>query len=266
MIHKPNTLFTKNVIFFSLLIVILFLESCATKKDILYIQTPDNNTFENKILDQKIELNDILSVKIGSLNTESSSVYNIDMMGSNATTTGTVDANIALKNYLVNNEGLITLPVLGNIKVNDKTTSELEKFLTKKLIDEGHLIEPTVGVRILNSKVTILGEVRNPGTYSFPEKNITLLQALGLAGDLTINGVRNDVLLIRQDVNGKTINHINLTKKDWMNTDLYYIKQNDVIVVNPNNAKIKSAGIIGNAGSLISVISILLTIFVLLKK
>lgn len=264
MLKSNNSFFKKKYLL--LLVLFSFFSSCTTKKDILYIQTSGNNTFENKILDQKIEVNDILSVKIGSLNSESSNVYNIDAMGSGTTTVGTVDVNIALKNYLVNNEGLIILPVLGNIKVSDKTTSELEKFLTKKLIDEGHLLEPTVSVRILNSKVTILGEVRSPGTYSFPEKNITLLQALGLAGDLTINGVREDILLIRQDANGKTINHINLTKKDWMNTDLYYIKQNDVIVVNPNNAKIKSAGIIGNAGALISVISILLTVIVLFKK
>jgi polysaccharide export outer membrane protein len=93
-----------------------------------------------------------------------------------------------------------------------------------------------------------------------------MLQALGLAGDLTINGERKDVLLIRQEGNSKTIHHINLTSKEWMSTELFYIKQNDVIIVNPNSARIKSSGIIGNAGTFISVISLLLTGFLLIKK
>jgi polysaccharide export outer membrane protein len=118
----------------------------------------------------------------------------------------------------------------------------------------------------MNSKVTVLGEVKTPGTYSFDEKNLTLLQAIGLAGDLTINGKRNDVLLIRQENNIKTITHIDLTSTSWFETKNYYVKQNDVIVVNPNNAKIKSAGIIGNAGTFISVISLLLTGILLIKK
>jgi polysaccharide export outer membrane protein len=87
-----------------------------------------------------------------------------------------------------------------------------------------------------------------------------------MAGDLTINGERKDVLLIRYENNTKTINHIDLTTTDWMSSDLFYVKQNDVIVVNPNNAKIKSAGIIGNAGTLISVVSLLLTGFLLIKN
>jgi polysaccharide export outer membrane protein len=100
----------------------------------------------------------------------------------------------------------------------------------------------------------------------FYEKNLTLLQAIGMAGDLTINGERKDVLLIRYENNTKTINHIDLTTTDWMSSDLFYVKQNDVIVVNPNNAKIKSAGIIGNAGVLVSVVSLLLTGILLIKN
>jgi polysaccharide export outer membrane protein len=139
-------------------------------------------------------------------------------------------------------------------------------FLTKKLIDGSHLKAPIVNVRTLNAKITVLGEVSSPGTFNFDEKNLTVLQAIGMAGDLTINGKRTDVLLIRQENNIKTINHINLTSTDWMSTDLFYIKQNDVIVVNPNNARIKSAGLIGNTGVFISVVSLLLTGLLLIKK
>ncbi len=238
--------------------------SCSTNKDILYLQT-ENKSFESsKIADQKIETNDILSIKINSIDIESSKIYNMDMLeGSSVPVQGEA---LRLKNYLVNNEGNITLPVLGTLKVNDKTCSELEKFLRLKLINEGQLKDPIVMIRVLNSKVTIIGEVQNPGTFNFSEKNLTLFQAIGLAGDLTINGKRKDIILIRQDNDGKTITHIDLTTTNWFNSPSYYIKQNDVIIVNPNNAKIKSAGIIGNAGTLISVVSLLLTGFLLIKN
>lgn len=267
-IIKANhfSFFKNGTLIFLPFLILPFLQSCSTKKEILYFQSPNKNSFDgNKLMDQKIEPNDILSVKINSIDIESSKIYNLDLLES-MTGTGMQPEVIKLKSYLVNNDGTINIPVLGTIKVTDKSTKELQEYLTNKLIKEGHLKEPTVIVRILNSKVTVLGEVKNPGTFTFPEKNLTLLQALGLAGDLNINGKREDVILIRQENNTKTIYHINLTSKDWMDSELYYIKQNDVIVVNPNNAKIKSAGIIGNAATFISAISLLLTGLLLLKK
>lgn len=254
-----------SILLLLLLVAIGSMQSCASKKDVLYFQDYDNAVIDDsKILNQKIESNDILTVKIYSLDPEASKIYNIDLLES---TTGANGLEmIKLKSYLVTDRGEIIMPVLGNVVVNNKSTAELEEFLKKKLIVEGHLKEPIVNVRVLNSKITVLGEVRSPGTYTFAEKNLTMLQALGLAGDLTINGERKDVLLIRQEGNTKTIHHINLTSKAWMNTELFYIKQNDVIIVNPNSARIKSSGIIGNTGTLISVISLLLTGFLLIKK
>jgi UDP-N-acetylmuramyl pentapeptide phosphotransferase/UDP-N-acetylglucosamine-1-phosphate transferase/protein involved in polysaccharide export with SLBB domain len=247
------------------LTITMMLQSCTTKKDILYLQSPSKNTFEsNKFISQNIETNDILSVRISSIDNDASKIYNIDLLeGGPAPLQGEI---LKLKSYLVNDEGFITLPVLGILKVNDKTCAELENFLKLKLIQDGQLKDPIVVVRVLNSKVTILGEVRNPGTFSFSEKNLSLLQTIGLAGDLTINGKREDVVLIRQENNIKTIYHVDLTSKDWIDSELYYIKQNDVIIVNPNNAKIKSAGIIGNAGTLVGVISLLLTAAILIKN
>lgn len=268
-LHKMKSLnlnFLKDsILLFLLLLTIGSLQSCASKKDILYFHDYDKATIEDtKILDQKIEPNDILSIKIYALDPEAAKIYNIDLLEN---TTGTNGLEIIkLKSYLVTDQGEIIMPVLGNIEVSSKSTAELEVYLKKKLITEGHLKEPIVTVRILNAKITVLGEVRSPGTYTFAEKNLTVLQALGLAGDLTINGERKNVLLIRQEGNSKTIHHINLTSKEWMNTELFYIKQNDVLVVNPNSAKIKSAGVIGNTGTLISVISLLLTGFLLIKK
>ncbi len=226
--------------------------SCSTKKDILYFQNSEQKNYQQAIrIDKNINIDDILSVKIYSLDIESSAPYNL--------------ASITDVGYLVDNSGKITLPVLGLITVIDKSTEELELFLTNKLITQGHLKNPTVVVRLLNSKITVLGEVNTPGTYNFTEKNITLLQVIGLAGDLTINGRRNDIMLIRQENDEKKIIHIDLTSTDWFSSPYYYIKPNDVIIVNPNEAKIKSAGLISSPSALLSIVSILLTSFLLIK-
>lgn len=246
-------------------ILLLTICSCATKKNVLYFQDSANATFTNEVIvNQQIEPNDILDVKIGSQDPVTSALYNTGF-GDPAGAAATVEL-LKLKGYLVNDDGFVTLPVLGPIKVTDKSAHELESFLSTKLINEGHLKNPTVAVRIINAKVTVLGEVRAPGTYNFSEKNLTLLQALGLAGDLTIEADRRDVMLIRTENSAKTVTRLDMTSTDWFNTSSYYIKQNDVIVVNPNNAKVKSAGIIGNPGTVISVISLLLTAAILITR
>jgi polysaccharide export outer membrane protein len=166
---------------------------------------------------------------------------------------------LKLQGYLVSQEGNIIFPIIGAIKVLGKTTSELENHIKKILIDGNHVIDPTVSVRLLNSKFTILGEVNKAGTYNITENNITLLQAIGYAGDLTINGSRQDVLIIRSMDGVQLTKKIDLTKTDWFNSEFYYIKQNDVIVINPNNNKIKSSGFLGSAGAVMSAISLVLT-------
>ncbi len=258
--------FLKNNALFLIISLFISLQSCTTKKDLLYFQEGNKNAIDdNRIVGQKIETNDILSIKIFSIDAIAARIYNIDLLEGVGNIVQQPEL-LKIRGYLVNDDGFITLPVLGQFKATDTTTRELELLLTDRLVNGGHLKDPTVTVRIINSKVTVLGEVRTPGTFVFYEKNLTLLQAIGMAGDLTITGERKDVLLIRYENNTKTIHHINLTSTDWMNSDLFYVKQNDVIVVNPNTAKVKSAGIIGNAGTLISVISLLLTGILLINR
>ena len=147
-----------------------------------------------------------------------------------------------------------------------KTIADLEEELISILENGQHLVNPSVSVRLLNAKVTVLGEVRAPGTYNFTEQFISLPQALGYAGDLNINGKRTDVLLIREQAGQRRISQIDLTTTNWMNNPEYRIMPNDVIVVNPNNAKVKSAGIIGNASTVVSFLSVLLSITILLTR
>jgi len=251
MIVKRNNLFC-------LFLVMLFLSSCASKKDILYFNDINTNEQDKVVFTaSKIQVNDIVSIVISSISIELAANYNL-----NQTPTSTIG-------YLVNAEGNITMPVLGKLKAQGLTLIELENFLVKRLKDEKHLSDPIVTARLLNAKFTILGEVNNPGTYNFSEENISILQALGYAGDLTINGKRNNVLIIREENNIKSYVTLDLTSKKWFDSPYYYIKPNDVIYINPNGSKVKSAGYIGSLGTFMAVasfgISTILTILVLSK-
>jgi len=255
-----NKIASNNIIF---LILFLF-SSCASKKDIHYFQNSDTvglNTI--KYENPNIQVNDILNINVSALIPETALPYN------NKPSLNVVTSDIEVKKlegYLVSSNGDITFPILGKINILHKTTTDLEILLKKLLEEGGHIINPVINVRILNSKVTILGEVNTPGTYSFTGQNITLPQALGYAGDLTINGIRNDILLIREEDSKRTITHLDLTKTDWFNSPYYFLKQNDVIVIKQNKSKIKSAGFIGTSGAILSIASILLSTIILITR
>lgn len=119
--------------------------------------------------------------------------------------------------------------------------------------------------RLLNAKFTVLGEVKTPGTFTFYENSLTLLQALGMSGDLTINGIRK-ITIIRTENGKQTYGTVDLTKNDWFTSPYYFVKPNDVIIVDPNTAKVKSAGIIGNPGNILSILSVLLSSIILIKN
>ena len=248
--------------FYSLFCCIL-ISSCVSPKEILYLQ--DAEQYANKEIsysNAKIVPNDVLRINVSALVPESVIPYN-KVLSSNG---GGSAELMQLDGYLVSERLTINFPILGILSVADKTTQELAIHL-KSLLEEGnHLKNPTVDVRLVNAKVTILGQVNQPGTFNFTEQNITLLQALGYAGDLTINGKREDVMVMRDEEGVRQITHIDLTSADWLEGPYNFIKPNDVIIVNPNNPKVKSAGFIGNVGTLLSVVSILLTTVVLITK
>jgi polysaccharide export outer membrane protein len=247
-----------SFIFFTFFL--LFLSSCSSKKQVIYFNDINfENQDKNIISLGKIQPNDILSIIISSSSTELSAMYNLNQDQNQNSS--------FFPGYLVNLEGKITLPILGKITVKDLTMAQLEELLVKILIEGKHLSEPIVTARLMNAKFTVLGEVSKPGTYNYSEQNISVLQALGYAGDLTINGKRENVLLIREENNAKTYITIDMTSKQWFGSPYYYIKPNDVIYVNPNGPKVKTAGYIGNLGTFISIVSLslsmILTVFLL---
>jgi polysaccharide biosynthesis/export protein len=249
----------------SIFIVVGFLmiSSCTLKRNITYLnggkKYPDTDISKHKI-PYAIQEDDVLRIEIGSMVPEAAIVYN---RISNPINTVTNLNLLQLEGYPVSSAYTINFPVLGILNVKGSTL-ELEKKITKLLLDGGHLVRPTVSVRLLNSKFTVLGEVSNAGTYTFLDRNLTLLQALGYAGDLTISGKRKNITLIRE-INGiRSVKKLDITSKDILNNSAYYIINNDVIIVNPNYNRIKSAGFIGSPQSIASISSILLSITLLI--
>lgn len=249
-----------------LILLLPILTCCVSNKDILYFQDANNYKETNiNYIETTIQPNDILSINVSATFPETAIPYNRNTASNNAMVNQNIDA-LRLQGYLVNTDGYISLPILGKVLAKGKTIFQLESDIIKKLEGNGHLKEPGVLVRILNAKVTVLGEVNQPGTFSFTEQYVSVPQALGYAGDLTINGRRDDVLLIREVDGKRTISHIDLTSMGWFKNSEYIIKPNDVIVVQPNEARIKTAGYVGNVSTIVSIASLLLSATILITR
>lgn len=242
---------------------LFLMASCANKKDLIYYQDIQNSSQSAiNYVPNAIQINDILYIKVDALIQDSAKPFNLDI---NATTSINMDT-FKVQGYLVSQEGTIVFPILGTLKVAGKNTNELQRLLVQMLNDNGYIKDANVNVRVINSKVTVLGEVKNPGTYSFEEQNISLNQAIGYAGDLTIFGKRKDILLIRENNGVRTYVKLDLTSSDWFTSPYYYVKQNDVIIVNPNGAKVMSSGYLSNIGSIVGILSFAATLVLLFKK
>ncbi|MEN9337283.1 MAG: hypothetical protein RLZZ500_2270 [Bacteroidota bacterium] len=251
----------KTTLYLSFLFLLF---SCSTKKDVLFFQDKSKLNAPISYQAPKIQVNDILSIQVSTLQPELSLPYNL--IQQNANSANIQIESLKLQGYLVSPEGAVNFPVLGTIQVVGKTPQELEIYIKTTLEQGGHLVSPTINVRLLNGKVTILGEVSRPGTYGFTEQNISVLQAIGLAGDLTIRGKRKEVLLIREDAGQRNYTTLDLTQTNWFDSQYYYVRPNDVLVVNPNTARVKNAGFVSEPATLLSMASILLSMIVLLTR
>jgi len=242
---------------------LFLLSACSSKRNITYLNGVHeyaNTDISKQKVPYTIQVDDVLRIEIHSMVPEAAIVYNRIPQNTNTSTNFNL---LQLEGYLVSSDYSINFPVLGTLDVKGSTL-ELEKKITKLLLEGGHLVSPTVSVRLLNSKFTVLGEVSKAGTYTFLDRNLTLLQALGYAGDLTIDGERKDITLIRE-INGiRSAEQLDITSKDILDNSAYYIRNNDVIIVNPNYNRIKSAGFIGSPQSIASISSILLSITLLI--
>lgn len=252
----------------ALIALVLLVASCASKKDVLYFQDIDDMDFElleTLTTTTIVEPDDILRVRLTALDAESLIPYQFEKPGlTQGRTTFNNLEMLQLDGYLVDKNGDITFPELGQVHVAGLTVKQVEETIHQQL--SRFIKQPTVSVRIINSKITVIGDVRKPGTFTLSEEKITLPQAIGLAGDLNIKGERHDVLIIRNNGGQRITKRIDMTQSDWMNSDFYYLKQNDIVYVQPNTASVKTAGLVGTPGVVLSAVSVLLSVAVLIFK
>lgn len=228
--------------FGKLLCLAALLASCTSTRKLTYFNDVKDNTFRQSIKPEDIIIHpgDILSINISSLNQEASAIFNPDKETSTRTTTVTGASN-ERSGYLVNPAGEIQLPVLGKIKAEGLTKEQLKNYITKRLLDQKLLKDPLVEIRFLNYEVTVLGEVGRPTVITVPSEKISMLKAIGLAGDLTIYGKRDNVLLIREENGNRVTRHIDLSSPDFLNSPYYYLEPNDIVYVQPNKARATQA-------------------------
>jgi polysaccharide export outer membrane protein len=221
------------VLLFLLGSFLILSESCITRKDISYFQDiTDSVSIQNITQDFEaiIQPGDILSIHVTSLSQEASSFFNV--VGE------TTDQQVA-NTYLVNAAGEIEMPLIGAVNVVGASSQVAKGKIKEKL--QKYLVDPTVNLRIRNFKVTVLGEVKLPGVYTIPNEKITLIEALGLAGDMTIFARRINVLVIREESGERKFVKLDLTSKDFFESEYYYLHSNDILYVEPGKGKFASA-------------------------
>ncbi|GAA4136655.1 polysaccharide biosynthesis/export family protein [Flavobacterium chungbukense] len=230
----------------------------------LYLQ--DLDSYSNSTVtyaSPKIQPNDILKVDIGDINPVVAAPFNM-------TTATTNNQNsvemVKLSGYLVNPQGTIMMPILNEVKVAGLTPANAEIKIKERLINENYLVSPTVQVRVLNNKFTILGEVNAPGVIPFNEETISLLEAIGLARDLTYSAIRKDVKLIREVDGKRLVFHVDMTTASWMSNPNFRIRQNDVIVVAPNKLKANSGGLIKDPIQLLGIVASLSALIIVIAQ
>jgi polysaccharide export outer membrane protein len=223
------------------ILICCFLMSCATNHKAAYfhdiadtVMAPIEGNFE-----PIIQKNDLLQITVSSMNLEDAVIYNTPSMANTGTGAGTLGAQAV--GFLVSQDGFIQYPVLGQVKVDGMTKSALTKYLRDQLTEKKLLIDPVVSIRFLNYRVTVLGEVARPTVVSVGSERITIMEALGLAGDITVFGKKDNVLLIREVEGVRTIKRLDLYSKDILSSPYYYLQSNDIVYVEPNKAKVASS-------------------------
>lgn len=229
------------ILFFIGFQIILLSVSCTSTRKTVYFYNAEDTTYYSgaKDIQTPIQPHDILSIQISSLNAEASAIFNTTNNSVNKSTTVT-GTNTEVGGFLVDADGNIQLPILGSIKAQGLTKNQLKDYITNAILSKKLLVDPIVDIRFLNFEVTVIGEVAHPTVITVPSEKISLLKAIGLAGDLTIYGKRNNVLLIREENGKKKTRHINLNSNNFFNSPYYYLQPNDVIYVEPNEAKVAS--------------------------
>ena len=245
-----------------LVMLLLSLFSCSSQQKIAYLQDVYGDTKQSpeELYDARIKPKDLLTITVNTFDKEASLPFNLVYPTGSANVVNGTSSETAIQKYLVDNEGYIDFPVLGKIKVADLTKNEVESSIKEKL--KPYLKEtPVVIVRMVNYKISVIGEVNKPNTYTITNEKVNVLEALALAGDLTIYGKRDNVKLMRESSDGKrVVITLDLTDKNLINSPYFYLQQNDVLYVEPNKTKMRNSRYSALTGQVLSGVSVLVSV------
>ncbi len=251
-----------NIKFYIVLIVCgLILTSCAPNSSILYLQDSERIATDLKSFANTIQPDDNLLITITSDDSELAAPFNNMFLAGESTQSKNISSDEKIIGYLVDTNGEIDFPRIGKIHVGGLTRIQAEEKL-RGLITP-YIINPGINLRILNFKISVIGEVQRPGSQEIDGDRITILEALSNAGDLTIYGKRSHILVIREKEGVRSIKEIDLTNSDFINSEYYYLAHNDVIYVSPNKTKVNSSIVGPNLTVGLSAISLIITIIAL---
>ena len=242
--------------------------SCGPSQELAYFKEAPRNeeTEQDGQFSKGIQTNDLLYIYVESRAPEATVRFNQE------TNKIAIDGGVvmnpggsAVTGYLVNNEGDILFPVLGRLHVLGKTHAQLAAEIEQKLVSEGHILDATVTVKLMNFKVSVLGEVRQPGQIQASGERLTIFEALSMVGDMTIYGQRHNVTVVREENGNRIVGEIDLTSKDVFDSPYYYLHQNDVVYVEPNMKQKRNAErdpmTLSYISSVVSIVSVLTSAF-----
>jgi polysaccharide export outer membrane protein len=242
-----------------LTLIVIILNSCASREDVAYFQDEKIGDFTQPKLfyDLVYQPNDMLTIDVTALDPETVKPFNLASVPYSVSLTDS-RTNMRMQTYIVDKNGNINFPVLGKVKIGGLTRQEATELLEAKITK--YVKDPLVNIRITNFTITVLGEVNKPGSFIIQDEKATLAEALGLAGDLSIYGKRNNILLVREIEGVKKFSIIDLTSVRSLSSSTFGLKQNDLIYVEPNATKLRTSSYNPNIGVIISAVGLLVTI------
>ena len=254
----------KNLFFIVFAVLCMTLGSCGSSKQIAYFQNADSLSYaaSKGLFDAKIMPKDLLTITVSTTDPKAATPFNLSVTNTLNATGYLSNGAGSLQTYLVDNDGFINFPVVGQLKVGGMTKRQCENYIRDKILPYMSKTEnPIVTVKMASFKVTVAGEVKAPGVFNVDQEKISVIEALARAGDLTIYGKRGNVLLIREDATGeKSVHRLNLNDANLINSPYYYLQQNDYLYVEPNSVQAKNSAIGSSTTIWISVVSILTSV------
>ncbi|APU66796.1 polysaccharide biosynthesis/export family protein [Christiangramia flava] len=245
------------------IISIFLLGSCATRDEVVYFQEPESLQGYQNLMDYEptIQKNDVLRIDVSSRNEE---VVKPFQKNSNGQQSGGQSGNMSLTGYLVDPKGFIQFPVFGNIEAAGKTRGEFQAEIEDKV--RTMVTDAVVTVRIINFSVTVLGEVGSPGRVQVQDGRLTLPELFASVGDISYSGLRENIVVIREQNGEKSVGRVDMTSADVFKNPFYYLKQNDVVYVEPTYKQVKSAGFITSYTGIFSLIASITGLVLLFSK